>query len=132
MTKKRMTPADAEVARRLRLLRTERKVSQTEVAEHLGLQPQQVQKYETGINRIAAGRLQEIADFFEVPIALFFEQPKNLKQEGLEVFGFLDTPQALRLLKAFSKIADDAQRSALLNLAESMVARPGLREELRL
>ena len=119
-----MTLADAEVARRLRLLRTERKASQTQVAEHLGLQPQQVHKYETGINRIAAGRLQEIADFFEVPINLFFEQPKNLKQEGLEVFGFLDTPQALRLLKAFSKIADDARRSALLNLAESMVARP--------
>jgi transcriptional regulator with XRE-family HTH domain len=123
MPKKRMTSADAEVGRRLRLLRIERNVSQTEIAEKLGLTFQQIQKYEKGTNRIAAGRLHEIAIFFKVPIAFFFEEPRNIKEEGQEVFRFLDTPQALRLLKAFSKIQDGAQRSAVLNLAESMATR---------
>jgi transcriptional regulator with XRE-family HTH domain len=123
MAKTRITSADAEIGRRLRLLRNERKISQTEIAERLGVTFQQIQKYEKGNNRIAASRLEEIADFFKVPMAFFFGQPKNLKQEGQEVFGFLDTPQALRLLKAFSKIADHAQRSSLLCFAEAMAAR---------
>ena len=46
--------ADIEVGRRIRLRRREKGISQTELAGHLGLSFQQVQKYEKGISRVGA------------------------------------------------------------------------------
>jgi transcriptional regulator with XRE-family HTH domain len=116
----RRNAADLEVGRRLHLLRLERKVSQTKLADHLGVSFQQIQKYENGANRIAAGRLKEIAEYLDVPIAYFFEAPKATTDEGKKVFEFIETANALRLLKAFSNIKHPAQRNALLQLAEEM------------
>jgi len=48
-------------------------MSQTDVAEALGLTFQQVQKYEKGANRIGAGRLQHISQILQVPVPFFFE-----------------------------------------------------------
>jgi transcriptional regulator with XRE-family HTH domain len=45
------------------------------LAYGLGLTFQQVQKYEKGMNRISAGRLQQIAHILQVPVTFFFETP---------------------------------------------------------
>src|ERR1043166_4842022 len=63
---------DAEVGRRVRSRRLECRLSQTELADRIGVTFQQVQKYEKGVNRIGAGRLQRIAEALEVPISFFF------------------------------------------------------------
>ena len=63
---------DAEVGRRVRSRRLECRLSQTELADRIGVTFQQVQKYEKGVNRIGAGRLQQIAEIFEVPVSAFF------------------------------------------------------------
>ena len=63
---------DAEVGRRVRSRRLECRLSQTELAERIGVTFQQVQKYEKGVNRIGAGRLQRISEALEVPISFFF------------------------------------------------------------
>src|SRR5215472_10591909 len=71
--KRRREPGDTEVAKRVRALRLQRGLSQTELGEVLGVTFQQVQKYERGTNRISAGRLYRIAGVLEVPVAFFYE-----------------------------------------------------------
>src|SRR6266700_781564 len=67
---------DAEVGRRVRSRRLECRLSQTELADRIGVTFQQVQKYEKGVNRIGAGRLQRISEALEVPISFFFRSRK--------------------------------------------------------
>ncbi|MFK4722896.1 transcriptional regulator with XRE-family HTH domain [Bradyrhizobium niftali] len=52
---------DIELGKRIRLRRVEMKISQAELGEKLGVSFQQVQKYEKGVNRVGAARLQQIA-----------------------------------------------------------------------
>ena len=59
---------------RLRIRRTQLGVTQATVAEHLGVTFQQVQKYENGTNRLSGGRLQQLAEFLDVPVTYFFEE----------------------------------------------------------
>ena len=56
----------------MRSRRLECRLSQTELADRIGVTFQQVQKYEKGVNRIGAGRLQRISEALEVPISFFF------------------------------------------------------------
>ncbi len=65
-------PVDVHVGRRLKEIRNLRRLSQTDVAQRLGLSFQQVQKYEIGSNRIAASRLFELAQIFDVLPEYFF------------------------------------------------------------
>src|SRR3982751_3181300 len=69
---RRADARDAEVGRRVRSRRLECRLSQTELADRIGVTFQQVQKYEKGVNRIGAGRLQRISEALEVPISFFF------------------------------------------------------------
>src|SRR5215203_2065436 len=64
---------DAEVGRRVRSKRLECSLSQTDLADRVGVTFQQVQKYEKGVNRIGAGRLQRISEALGVPITFFFD-----------------------------------------------------------
>ena len=70
---RRANSFDQHISLRLRAKRNELGISQTEFADALGITFQQVQKYEKGTNRIAAGRLWQIANFFKVPIHYFFQ-----------------------------------------------------------
>lgn len=73
MSKQQATAVDAHVGNRVRAARIQAGISQEQVADHLGLTFQQVQKYEKGINRIAAGRLFQIASLFGVTVEFFFD-----------------------------------------------------------
>ncbi len=55
-------PKDVEIGQRIRAQRLNRSMSQTELADRLGVTFQQVQKYEKGVNRVGAGRLEQIAE----------------------------------------------------------------------
>ena len=63
---------DVELGKRIRLRRVEQHISQTELADKLGVSFQQVQKYEKGVNRVGAARLQQIATALDVPITFFY------------------------------------------------------------
>lgn len=56
-------------------------MSQDELASLLGITFQQIQKYEKGINRIAASRLFEIAAVLDMPVARFFEGLAGKQEE---------------------------------------------------
>src|ERR1039457_5563857 len=64
---------DHELGMRIRLRRVEMKISQSELADKLGVTFQQVQKYEKGVNRVGASRLQQVATALDVPITFFFD-----------------------------------------------------------
>ena len=66
-------PKDKEVGQLIRAQRLVCRMSQTELANALGVTFQQVQKYEKGVNRVGAGRLAKIADTLGVPISFFFD-----------------------------------------------------------
>src|SRR5947207_5598420 len=72
MKKRSGDPRDVEIGKRIRALRLERGLSQTELGALLDVTFQQVQKYEKGANRVAAGRLQRISEALEVPITFFY------------------------------------------------------------
>src|SRR6266568_1102259 len=70
------------------------RMSQTELANALGVTFQQVQKYEKGVNRVGAGRLAKIADTLKVPISFFFEGapgPKTAAGNVNEALGLIRT-----------------------------------------
>ena len=109
---------DIELGRRIRLRRVEIKISQAELADQLGVSFQQVQKYERGINRVGAARLQQIARALGVPITFFYDgDGKNREVESLL---FLDSSFSLRLLRAYAKIKDQAVQRQLVVLIESI------------
>lgn len=113
---------DAEVGRRVRSRRLECRLSQTELADRIGVTFQQVQKYEKGVNRIGAGRLQRISEALEVPISFFFGggTPSTQRETaGAEsVFGFMQTSGSVRIVKAFHKIKSRKARQLLVEMAE--------------
>src|SRR5580765_340562 len=73
--KKGPNETDVLVGTRVRIRRVELGLSQTELANALGVTFQQVQKYEKGTNRIGASRLHAMAGVLRVPVSYFFPAP---------------------------------------------------------
>lgn len=71
---------DVHVGQRIRRRRWMVGMTQQQLGEAVGIKFQQIQKYETGMNRVSASRLYEISKALDVPVAFFFEavdQPAN-------------------------------------------------------
>ena len=77
MVGKRSSDVDHHVRKRIRERRREIGMSQEKLGNALGISFQQVQKYELGINRVAASRLWDIAKALEVDVGYFFEGIKK-------------------------------------------------------
>ena len=119
---RRIEPHDVEVGRRIRVRRLERQMSQTELADQLGVTFQQVQKYEKGVNRVGAARLQRIAGALDVPISFFFSAgDRGSPQEA--IMPFLGTAHAVRLMRAYARISDPAVQRSILDLVERIASR---------
>jgi transcriptional regulator with XRE-family HTH domain len=118
-------PVDVLVGHNIRIHRLDRGLSQTQLASHIGVTFQQVQKYENGVNRIGSGRLFEIAEVLGVPISSFFEGAGYSADEParLSPIAMLAEPYALRLLKAFREIADPELRRLLVEVSEKFAVK---------
>lgn len=111
---------DIELGKRIRLRRVEQKISQAELGDKLGVSFQQVQKYEKGVNRVGAARLQQIASALDVPVTFFYDGDNKARE--VESLLFLDSAFSLRLLRAYSKIKDQTVQRQLVSLMESIAA----------
>ncbi|MGY3080571.1 transcriptional regulator with XRE-family HTH domain [Bradyrhizobium sp. LM6.10] len=112
---------DIELGKRIRLRRVEMKISQAELGDKLGVSFQQVQKYEKGVNRVGAARLQhQIATSLDVPVTFFYDGDNKARE--VESLLFLDSAFSLRLLRAYSKIKDQTVQRQLVSLMESIAA----------
>ncbi len=117
---RRPGPGDIEVGRRIRARRLECGMSQTELATQIGLTFQQVQKYEKGVNRVGAGRIQQIADALSVPAAYFFGITERAKREDNDLTDLLKTAHAVRLVRAFARFRSPRAKRALAELVEAI------------
>ena len=125
MVARRADSRDAEVGRRVRSRRLESRLSQTELADRVGVTFQQVQKYEKGVNRIGAGRLQRISEALEIPITFFFDATPHAAATGSSsspdsVFNLMQTSGSVRIVKAFHRIKSRKARELLVGLVEEM------------
>lgn len=115
---------DSEVGESIRAHRLIAGMSQTDLANKLGVSFQQVQKYEKGVNRVGAGRLPEIAEIFNVPIsALFNDHAETSSGKGKTSSApvrLITDPNVLKLLTAYSDITDRAVRRCLAELVEQI------------
>jgi transcriptional regulator with XRE-family HTH domain len=109
---------DIHVGKRLRHRRWMVGMTQGELADVVGIRFQQVQKYESGANRVSASRLWDIAQALEVPIAYFFQ---GLDEKGAEN---PDEVLEAETLIRFYRTMPDAERRRLREMAA------GIREPL--
>ena len=111
-------PVDVHVGKRVRHRRWMLGVTQQQLAEKVGIKFQQIQKYETGMNRISASRLWDISDALGVPISFFFEGLDQENQIVEEIDGdILADKEALMLVRSYYAIPE-AQRRRLFDLAK--------------
>lgn len=129
------SPIDAFVGGRVKMRRGLMGMSQTELANQLGITFQQVQKYEKGANRIGASRLYQISEVLGVPVQFFFEGVSNVvggsgmgmgnvpDADRAELKGFEDfmkSPAGIELCKSFTRIEDATVQKRLLLLVKSL------------
>lgn len=121
---RKLDPLDILVGKRIRTQRLHRKMSQSELGKRLGITFQQIQKYESGVNRVGAGRLQTIAKVFDLPVNVFFgEDSASLDASDAAnetVLNFLNTARAVKLVKDFARIKDPALQQAVVALVEKI------------
>jgi transcriptional regulator with XRE-family HTH domain len=92
-------------------------MTQQQLADAVGIKFQQIQKYETGANRVSASRMYEIAAAMEVPISFFFEGLAGQAAESSEARGdVLTDREALQLVRAYYSMPEP-QRRRLFDLA---------------
>jgi transcriptional regulator with XRE-family HTH domain len=113
---KMATEVDIHVGERLRQRRMLRGLSLTQLAKSLRVSYQQLQKYETGGNRISASRLYELAQLLDIPIVWFFEGIENPYRNN-EVDGLLQDEEILQFVGAYYRITDTEARRRLHRLA---------------
>lgn len=113
-------PVDVHVGKRIRHRRWMVGMTQQQLGEAVGIKFQQIQKYETGMNRVSASRLWDIAHAMEVPINFFFEGLEGEKAEvalAENTLGdLLADKEALELVRSYYAIPEN-QRRRLFDLA---------------
>jgi transcriptional regulator with XRE-family HTH domain len=113
-------PLDVMVGARIRIFRTHCGMSQSDLAEKIGVAFQQVQKYEKGTNRVGASRLSRIAAVLGVSIGELFEASGEKPADSKSPFRLLAGRDALRVLTAFSRMTDPRVRRAIAQLVETV------------
>jgi len=108
------------IGARLRTRRRQLGLSQSDLAQRLGVSFQQVQKYERGANRVAASTLLTAAQALGTSISWLVGEEVSGRDDDDDVFRALSRPGALEILQAFNAIPDPRTRMALLALAREM------------
>ncbi len=122
-------PVDVHAGARLRQRRKLLGISQTSVAEAIGLTFQQVQKYEWGTNRMGSSRLYDLSRMLDVPVEYFFEEmpsaiaassPAKTRGRPKKLPSYEPVPMAARetldLVRAYYKISNPQVRKRLREL----------------
>jgi len=123
--------ADLHAGAKLRMQRQLRGLSQTAVADALGVTFQQIQKYEKGSNRISASKLQAISKLLGVPVSFFFDHDDDGHERKLssseagvssEISKFIAMKEAIQLTRAYMTIKQPDRRKAVLAIIEAIAS----------
>ena len=112
---------DVHVGKRIRQRRWLIGMTQQKLADLVGIKFQQIQKYETGANRVSASRLWDIGEAMGVPAAFFFEGLREQRAQpggapGAVPPDMLSDKEALELVRTYYAIPEN-QRRRLFELA---------------
>ena len=115
---------DYHVGRRIRRRRRLLGLTQQQLAESVGIRFQQIQKYESGANRVSASRLFEIAEALDAPVQYFYD---GLDSSGIDAVidgesvasDVLSQKETLDLVRAYYKL-NERPRRRLLELARAL------------
>jgi transcriptional regulator with XRE-family HTH domain len=113
---------DEHVGERIRQRRTMLGYTQEQLAAALDISYQQVQKYETGANRVSAGRLFEVASYLGVDVGFFFDGLEPEGRHGPMPHGGRNR-QTLDLVRNFTQIEDTEVRNAVSGLVKVLSGR---------
>ena len=119
----RAAAVELAIGARMRARRRQLGLSQSDLAEKLGVSFQQVQKYERGANRVAASTLVTAAAALGVSVGWLVGEESPGHTDDEDIFRALARPGALEILLAFNAISDTRARSALLALAQEMAGK---------
>jgi transcriptional regulator with XRE-family HTH domain len=123
---------DVAVGHNVRIRRLAKGLSQQLLGKRVGLTFQQVQKYETGTNRIGAGRLVRIAKVLEVPVTALFEGVDgSANSRAASRLRLLDDARAFRLAEAFAAIRRATLRLSIVDIVERVAAADARRRRRR-
>jgi transcriptional regulator with XRE-family HTH domain len=123
---------DKQVGSRVRARRRALDMSQSKLADAVGLTFQQIQKYEKGANRIGASRLQQFSNILGVPVHFFFQNssspPSQRKLKPADptityVSKFTSSADGRDLMKAYIKITDTKLKRAITTFVEELAER---------
>lgn len=114
-------PVDVHVGKRIRHRRWLVGMTQQQLAEKVGIKFQQIQKYETGANRVSASRLWDISETLDVPVSFFFEGIEEAAPETTEATeklpaDLMGDKEAMELIRSYYAIPEN-QRRRLFDLA---------------
>jgi transcriptional regulator with XRE-family HTH domain len=125
MSNRSPDPIDKQVGQAIRAHRLMAKMSQTDLADQVGVTFQQIQKYERGMNRVGAGRLSRIARVFNIDVAALFGSQTTVPRSKSSTVPvkFISDRHALRLVRAYSEISNRDLRQVLADLTEA-IAKP--------
>ena len=117
-------PVDTHVGALIRLRRKELGLTQTQLANALGLTFQQVQKYERGSNRVSASKLHETAAELGAPIGYFFEGLSTPSDGPVEadnnLVDLIHSAQGHALIKLFLQLPVSA-RGGVVSMVRGLV-----------
>ena len=119
-------PVDVHVGKLIRHRRWLVGMTQKQLAEKVGIKFQQIQKYETGMNRVSASRLWDISDTLAVPVSFFFEglasgdnssgDNSAATDENTIPMDIMADKEALELVRSYYSMPEN-QRRRLFDLA---------------
>ena len=115
-------PVDLHIGQRVRHRRWLLGMTQQQLAQAVGIRFQQIQKYESGANRISASRLWDLARALDMPVSFFFEGLVPAKDgEALDMAGdgVMQNKETMDLIRAYYGL-DEGPRRRLLELAKAL------------
>ncbi len=110
---------DLHIGRRLRARRRLLGISQPQLAESVGVKFQQIQKYESGEDRISASRLWGLGIALKVPVDYFYEGLASVRHETQTVDEQGAQQDAQELARSYQRLGEQSRR-ALLELAQTL------------
>lgn len=115
-------PLDVALGGRIRLRRSELELSQSQLAQQVGITFQQIQKYERGVNRVSFSRLAGIAEALRCSVTDIIDGlGKGTTSSGPSLLVTrLNEPGAAELLEAYCAIRPNKRRRALVNLVRQL------------
>jgi transcriptional regulator with XRE-family HTH domain len=109
-------PDDVEIGARLRSLRVRRGLTLTQLGEAIDVTYQQIQKYETGANRISGSRMLQIAKTLDVSVSILFGEDG----EGATSPSVPLDAEASKVARDYARITDPVVRRQIAQFVTAL------------